>query len=236
MRKWQRSAVVAAMMVSLSFGCGASAPAASPPANPFGAISEPAVAALETAGDELAVGASTMPAMDLSGLPAAPWAAAPLTTDAVPGALLRAWATADNRAVCAPIALATAGEARARVSEMIEGGWAVEFDQAGSPGMNESGDTCARCGRGTFGIAGTAMQPTDLASEDAETASPSFADGSHLAVEPPAEGEQVAAAMITMSDQGCVYQVWSFLGEAHVRELVAGVRRIDVAAQPLAAR
>lgn len=236
MRKWQRSAIVAAMMVSLSFGCGASAPAASPPQNPFAAISEPAVTALETAGDEAAFAMESAPRVDLTGLPAAPWAAAPLPTDAVPGALLRAWATADNRAVCAPIALATAGEARARVSEMIEGGWAVEFDQAGSPGIGESGDTCARCGRGTFGIAGTAMEPDGLAGEDADAMAPSFADGSHLAVEPPAEGEQVAAAMITMSDQGCVYQVWSFLGEAHVRELVAGVRRIDVAAQPLAAR
>ncbi len=239
MRKWLRSANLAAIISTLvSVGCATAAPAPSTtPANPFAAISDGEVTALETTTGAETASVATHE-VDLSGLPVAPWSVAPLATTAVPGAVLSAWATAENRTVCAPVALATAGEARARVSDMIEGGWAVEFDRPGMPGLSANGESCARCGRGTFGIAGTAMSPSEIAGEEVGDApAPSFADGSHLEVEPPAEGEDVAAAMITMSGQGCVYQVWSFLGEAHVRELVAGLRRIDVAPeQPLAAR
>jgi len=179
--------------------------------------------------------------MDLSGLPASPWSAQPLSTEHVPGALLNAWAAAENRGVCAPITVAAMGEAegaQARVSGMVEGGWAVEFDHRGMPGLRPSGDACASCGRGVFGIAGTTMSPDSLVGEGTyEGPDPSFADGSHLEVEAPADGESVAAAMITLRGQGCVYQVWSFLGESHVRELVDGLRRVEIRDEaPLAAR
>ena len=187
------------------------------------------------AGDEDALAAATPfeaapETEDLSGLPAAPWSAEPLATDAAP-VLVEAWARADNRASCAPIAPASLGAAsgaRARVSSMIEGGWAVEFDRRGMPGMTRRGATCARCGRGVFGVAGTAMVTDELPDDP----SPSFADGSHVEVEPPAEGESVAAATITVRGQGCVYQVWSFLGEDHLRQLVDGLRRVEVQDAP----
>ncbi|MCA9606431.1 MAG: hypothetical protein KC619_12585, partial [Myxococcales bacterium] len=153
MRKQTRSAYVATIISTLVYvGCAGGAPTASTtPSNPFAAISEGEVAALETTGDETA--APLASTVDLAGLPVAPWAAEPLAGEAVPGAVLSAWATAENRTVCAPVALSSAGEARARVSDMIEGGWAVEFDAPGMPGLSPSGESCARCGRGVFGIA-----------------------------------------------------------------------------------
>lgn len=230
MRKWQSAAILAAVMVS--FGCASSPPPATmTPANPFAALAGGEPVAFAAPIDE----AIARPSFDTTGLPEAPWSSPPLAMDAVPSAVLSAWATADNRGVCAPVALATAGEARARVSRMIDGGWAVEFDRPGMPGLSAHGDACARCGRGVFGVAGTAMSPDELASDEGPV--PTFADGSHLEVEPPADGEQVAAATLTINGQGCVYQVWSFLGEAHLRELVGGLRRVEVSTeQTLAAR
>jgi hypothetical protein len=166
--------------------------------------------------------------VDPQSLPPSPWSDAPLASDAVPAPILRAWANAENRGQCAPIAPVAlgAGEgARARISE-LEGGWAVEFDRRGLPGMNAEGEPCERCGRAVFGIAGTNLTVEDLAGEG--ELPPSFADGSQLLVEPPAGGEQVAAASITVRGQDCVYQVWSFLGEQHVRELVSSIRLVAV--------
>lgn len=176
------------------------------------------------------------PVADASALPASPWSDAPLGTEVVPTPILSAWAHAENRAQCAPIAPRAlgAGEgARARVGE-LEGGWAVEFDRRGMPGVGRDGEPCARCGRGVFGIAGTNLTPEDLVTEesDADVPPPSFADGSSLSIEPPLEGEQVAAATLTVRGQGCVYQVWSFLGEEHVRELVSSLRLVEVPAGP----
>jgi hypothetical protein len=179
------------------------------------------------------------PPVDPASLPPSPWSDAPLASDAVPAPILRAWADAQNRGQCAPmapVALGAGAGARARVSD-FEGGWAVEFDRQGLPGLSADGEPCARCGRAVFGIAGTNLTPDDLAGE--HDLAPSFADGSQLVVEPPAEGEQVAAASITVRGQSCVYQVWSFLGEEHVRELVSSLRLVAVhggSTQAVAAR
>jgi hypothetical protein len=210
-------------------GCGSQAPA-STDAVASAPIAE--VLAAVTSGDEATTLPSEPQATGETALPVAPWAEAPLGSAAVPQPILSAWQHAENRAQCAPIAPITlgAGEgARPRVGE-LEGGWAVEFDRRGMPGVGRDGELCERCGRGVFGIAGTNLIPEDLVTEEseAELPAPSFADGSHLSVEPPAEGEDVAAAVITVRGQGCVYQVWSFLGEEHVRELVGSLRLVDV--------
>lgn len=189
--------------------------------------SEVSPAQVELAGAELSV------AIDPSTLPAAPWADAPLATRQVPRPLMTAWERADNRDWCAPLAPRSFGAgtgARARTSA-LEGGWAVEFDHRGMPGVGRDGATCESCGRGVFGIAGTGMTPEELVDVDSDAALPaaSFRDGSHAEVEV-SEGEQVAAATITVSGQGCVYQVWSFLGQAHVEELVRELRRVELPA------
>ncbi len=179
--------------------------------------------------------APAVPEQDLSELPSAPWSDTPLASDLVPAPILSAWERAENRGQCAPLApreLGAGNGARARVSE-LEGGWAVEFDRRGMPGLGRDGQTCARCGRGVFGIAGTNLTPDDLVTEESDTEAPppSFADGSHLELEA-TEGEPVAAATLTVRGQGCVYQVWSFLGEEHVRELVSSLRLVEVQSAP----
>lgn len=230
MRRMSMMAVLgtAAMML----GCGGARSEASSqavaltPATPMAELS---------VGDEASASMDApdvAPIADASALPASPWSDAPLGSEVVPSPILSAWEHAENRAQCAPLAPRAlgAGEgARARVGE-LEGGWSVEFDRRGMPGVGRNGEPCARCGRGVFGIAGTNLTPQDLVTEEseAEVPAPSFADGSSLSIEPPLEGEQVAAATLTVRGQGCVYQVWSFLGEQHVRELVSSLRLVEV--------
>lgn len=218
--------------VTMMFGCASSAAPATSSTTPLSfepaAMEEETLAVAPAEEETLAVSS-----FDLSGLPAAPWAEAPLASNEVPAPILTAWARAENRTQCAPLAPASFGAAdgaQARMSALVEGGWAVEFDRRGMPGMNQAGESCRRCGRGVFGIAGTGMSPDELVSEedDATSPTPTFADGGHLMVEAPAEGESVAAATLTVGGQGCVYQVWSFLGEEHLRELVAGLRLVEV--------
>lgn len=231
----RRMSTLAVLMTAnvMWIGCGSQAPAST------GAVANAPIAevlAAVSSGDEAAVLPTESQAAGATVLPAAPWAEAPLGSAAVPPPILSAWQHAENRAQCAPIAPIAlgAGEgARPRVGE-LEGGWAVEFDRRGMPGVGRDGELCERCGRGVFGIAGTNLIPEDLVTEEseAELPAPSFADGSHLSVEPPAEGEDVAAAVITVRGQGCVYQVWSFLGEEHVRELVSSLRLVDVETVP----
>jgi hypothetical protein len=230
MRRLSTLAVLTTAMMML--GCGAAAGTRAPTV-----ALAPAPSAAPSMNEEQPIAleeASAAPtaAAELSTLPAPPWAEAPLTTDVVPAPILSAWERAENRTQCAPIAprdLGAGDGARARVAE-LEGGWAVEFDRRGMPGLSADGETCARCGHGVFGIAGTNLTPEDLVTEDSDAVvpPPSFADGSHLELEAPAEGEQVAAATLTVRGQGCVYQVWSFLGEDHVRQLVSSLRLVEV--------
>lgn len=167
-------------------------------------------------------------ASSLAALPAAPWAGDEIASADAPASLVSAWASAENSTYCAPLLPANFGVegVTARSSE-LHGGWAVEFDGRGMPGIRENGNTCTRCGRGVFGVAGTGMSPDEMVDMDAEVAAPSFNDGSTADV---LAEEGVASATITVQGQGCVYQVWSFLGEEHLQGLVNQLRFVTVEA------
>ena len=217
----------------LLFGCGAGAVSGTGSAHTLTSDTfEPLRA--QTATAEPIDDSEVFADAELTELPSAPWSAAPLSQGEVPAPFLAAWTSAENRSVCAPLAPADLGDAEgaeARVSQLIDGGWAVEFDRRGLPGMTSAGEDCASCGRGVVGIAGTTMSPDEmLLDEETEAIEPSFDDGSHLSMEPPADGEHVAAATLALRGQGCVYQVWSHLGEAHLREVVESLRHVNIAA------
>ena len=228
--------------LTMAFGCGGTTTTESSRREVFVPLSASgAEVEAEVAAEASVVSEDALVGYDLTGLPPAPWSSAPLSVDTVPAPVLAAWASAPNRATCAPMAperLGAGEGAEARVSEgLVEGGWAVEFDRRGAPGLSADGESCRRCGRGVFGIAGTRMSPDELVDEGdvGDVPTPTFADGSHVEVEAPAEGESVAAATLTVRGQGCVYQVWSFLGEDHVRELVDGLRLVEVRSTPVVA-
>jgi len=168
-------------------------------------------------------------AIDVASLPSAPWSAPPMTANEAPRQILSAWENADNRESCAPIATRSLGRAtgaRARTSP-LSGGWLVEFDRPGLPGIDRQGRECDTCGRSVFGIAGTAVAPDSLDPES-DALTPTYSDGSHAEVEvTDADGESVASVTFTVNGQSCVYEVWSLLGPDHLAELVSGLRFVE---------
>lgn len=168
-------------------------------------------------------------------LPPAPWTDAPLAANEAPAPLMASWRRADNRTWCAPIAPRALGAgqgARPRRGTGIEGGWSVEFDRPGSPGLALDGRTCAHCGRAAFGIVGAAMSPDEAMPPEADA--PSFQDGSRAQYEAPASATEPSAATISITGQGCVYQVWSFLGDAHLHGLVQDLRFVETTGNTIA--
>ena len=204
-------------------GSGGGEPAAAAPEGSSGA-EQPEVfqdAAPEAEGGEA-------PAAEEAGEPTAsntpaPWQQHALRPEAAPEPLLSAWARADNAQACMPLALPVEalGRGRARAAE-VDGGWAVEFDVPGAPGLRPSGRSCRRCGRAAFGMAGTGMAPEEL--EEAEGVE-RLADGSLVVVR---TEDGVASAQLAVPGQDCVYQLWSFLGEEHLRELLGSLRFVAV--------
>ncbi len=225
---------VAVSILVCLVGCGAQA---SGPSNRLATHVVPA--STVTTGSSTAVASDThntpaimaaAPVTDLSTLPVAPWSAPPMSANEAPRQILAAWENAENRDTCAPIATRTLGRAmgaRARQSE-LSGGWLVEFDHPGLPGIDRQGHECDTCGRSVFGIAGTGIAPDALLDAESDVLSPSYSDGSHAEIEvTDADGESVASVTFTVNGQGCVYEVWSLLGAEHLDELVAGLRFVE---------
>ena len=229
MRERSMLAIAAAMGMAACGSSTAEAPA-------FAAAEATANAAAAPGGEAVAAEASASEAPadfilpsyseeQLAGLPDAPWANDPIAMGAAPEAVMSAWAAAENREWCAP--LVPAGVTAARASA-LDGGWAIEIDQRGAPGIREDGQSCRRCGRAAFGIAGTSMPVDSLNDMETDAApSPTYADGSATIV---SSEDGVASATISVGGQGCVYQVWSFLGEDHLNELIEGLRVVAIEA------
>ena len=219
------------MIVLVLAGCGASA---APETAGVGSMERQAAgdedAALAWAMSDDGTGEPVAETADGEPLPEAPWTADTVDAGDVPRELLAAWNGADNRDWCAPLAPSTATGARARRSS-FDGGWAVEFDKRGLPGVTQSGRACTRCGRGAFGIAGTAMYVDDEDPTEAEEQV--MRDGSRVRIEvsEDEEGEPSDAngvvATIKIRGQDCVYQVWSFGGDAHLQELLRDLRFVQ---------
>jgi hypothetical protein len=159
----------------------------------------------------------------LAVLPEAPWSGALVPASSLPETVATALESAENRSWCAPMVPASAGEpARAAT---LAGGWSLEFDQRGAPGVRANGNSCIRCGRAAFGVAGTSMGTDEAVDFDEEAPIAMFNDGSTQDV---VAEDGVASATLTVGGQGCVYQVWSFLGEDHLNSLLEELRFVEL--------
>jgi hypothetical protein len=163
----------------------------------------------------------------------APWSALPLSQSAVPQHLLDDWAQAQNQTWCSalypadPAALSSGAISR---SADFSGGWAVAWDLPDGPGRSATSGYCPDCGRSAFGIAGTdltshvddlSIWPNQITWDDGSRAGYGL-EG--LAA--PGSGAP-ALSYVVVEGQGCLYNVWSFLGEDHLRALLDSLRLVE---------
>ena len=228
------SSILLAALAALASACS---PAAAPPPAPNQAASatpEPSAEAEDVpppAPAEVA-GAPALPepppeAEEPPPEPA-PWATDKLAAKRVPRVFLREHKKADNRESC-PLMVPTdlgAGQGAKPRRASFHGGWAVAYDKKGLPGTLPSGEDCADCGRGAFGIAGAGVSKGGAGPTWPSTLV--WADGSKAGYGPEG-GEQGARmlAFVEASDAGCLYNVWSALGEEHLLVLLRGLRRVE---------
>lgn len=170
----------------------------------------------------------------------APWSQAPLPQSAVPVHLIEDWGTAENQTWCSALYPAGGGALVAgAVSRPAEfgGGWAVAWDLPDGPGRSADGGYCPDCGRGAFGVAGAGLTGTvdDLSIWPNQIA---WEDGSRAGyglegLEEPGSGAPLLSYVV-VEGQGCLYDVWSFLGEDHLLALLNSLRYVEgMRAEPI---
>jgi hypothetical protein len=163
---------------------------------------------------------------------ATPWSAEPLAQSKIPKILLVEWGKAKNRTTCSPLfpdALGEGDGGRPRRAN-FSGGWAIAYDKSGLPGRLRSGEPCKDCGRGVFGIAGTGTEiktPEELDPNNALPLEKRWSDGSR--VDYGLEGGTGPSYLATLfvKGEGCVYNVWSFIGQAHLEHLLDHLRYVQ---------
>jgi hypothetical protein len=145
-----------------------------------------------------------------------PWAAPPLQGKDVPAVYLSQWKKAENRQQCAPLVLGGAADEKGikvrRAS--FYGGWAVAYD--------------APQQRSAFGIAGTGLLADEASSPSVFPHVMRWSDGSHAEYGLEGGSGPKHLAYLTVSGQGCLYNLWSQRGHAHLELLMATLRRVDI--------
>ena len=143
----------------------------------------------------------------------APWSAAPLRGAGVPSEYATAWRKADNRRTCAVLAFRNVGvfaqDAEPRRAA-FSGGWSVAYDRPGR--------------RSAFGIAGTGTLAADTADAYRWPNTIRWADGSWATYGPEGGTGPNTLAYLYVAGQGCLYNVWTRLGEDHLRLLLRELR------------
>lgn len=216
----KRMIVVSALLVA---GCGAAPESFDQPNT---GTSTPAAAVTTTTS---AVTTTTAPPRGAI----VPWHGSVLATSSVPAVVVEQWNAADNRSWCSalfpedPTTLAADASIR---SANFGDGWGVAWDLPAGPGRHASGEYCADCGRGAYGIAGIDARAAGTESDRWPTTI-DYADGSKLGYgyegDAAADSGAPLLAYLLVQNEGCSYNVWSFLGEGHLLDLVDRLRRVD---------
>jgi len=172
---------------------------------------------------------STSPTTTLPVIPPAPWAS-PAITD-VPQVLVDQWDAADNKTWCSALYPTEALDPDATIRKAnFDGGWGIAWDLPNGPGREASGDYCPDCGRGAFGIAGTgvlaqgnepSLWPTQLSWQDG-----SIGGYGLEGFATPGSGAPLLMYLL-VSDEGCLYNVWSFLGQDQLLRFVDSLRKVQ---------
>ncbi|HSQ36524.1 MAG TPA: hypothetical protein VLS92_01385, partial [Acidimicrobiia bacterium] len=119
------------------------------------------------------------------------------------------------------------------------GGWGLAWDLPSGPGRWEpGGDYCPDCGREAFGVAGTGGDVTGtetliwsdhLAWTDGSGTGygHSRAGYGYEGLSPTGEAGEPLLAYLLIDGQGCLYNVWSYLGEEHLLSLISQLHFVE---------
>ena len=138
--------------------------------------------------------------------PPPPWQGSPIGD--VPAVYLTEWERAENRDRCVLVAFdGVRGDATPRRANFA-GGWAGAYDLPGT--------------RSAFGIAGSGASASDGTYQWADTMR--WSDGSSATWGLEGGTGPNHLAYIRIAGQDCLYNIWSALGEEHLRELITRMR------------
>jgi len=201
-------------------GASAAATSADPVATPLPAT---------VTGDTGEPGDRGEPATSVStGATVAPWNFAPLAQDSVPAVLVDEWNAAENLRWCPALYPEAASADVAPRAADFSGGWALAWDLPAGPGSDATGAPCEDCGRSAYGVAGLDLSVQD----DTGVRMPqriTFDDGAVAGYS--GEGFDASAtkrvAEMAIPGHGCVYQVWSHLGDEHLLSLLTSLRSVE---------
>jgi hypothetical protein len=171
----------------------------------------------------------------------APWAAPALDPATVDPAMLEAWRAAENRDTCPLLAPARLPDdvgagVRARTAS-FGGGWGYTWDVPETPGQRPDGTSAPDAGRSTFGVAGAGIAPApDSTSRWPHTLSWSDGSSAGYGYEGASRGDPNPnpldttkwLAYLDVEGAGCLYNVWSNLGQEHLEALIAELRLVAV--------
>lgn len=177
---------------------------------PVETVSQPSTGEVASTAPETTV-AATNPAG-----PDAPWAVPPVALDSVPPELVDEWSIAENRMWCSALTidnprLVDGYETRAAD---FGGGWGLVYD---APDL-----------RSAFGVAGAGLVfEVELAQRWPNVEY--YADGSIMGYggEGMDESNPRRLGEFVVFGQGCMYQVWSELGDEHLMEVVESLRFVE---------
>jgi len=136
----------------------------------------------------------------------------PVARATVPKVYLKEQAKAENKATCPLLVLTDLGDgAGAKLRRAnFGGGWAVAYDKPGQ--------------RSAFGIAGTGVEADGKGPEWPNQMI--WDDGSSAGYGPEGGTGPKLLAYVTVKGAGCLYNVWSALGQEHLELLLRGARRV----------
>jgi hypothetical protein len=133
----------------------------------------------------------------------------------VPSVYRAEWQKAENRSTCALVAFADTGDPGRGATPRratFSGGWAVAWDLPSQ--------------RSAFGIAGTGTAWTSDTYQWPDTIA--WSDGSKATWGLEGGSGPRHLAYVSIAGQGCLYNVWSSLGEDHLQYLLRQMRFVSL--------
>jgi hypothetical protein len=174
----------------------------------------------------------TLPVPDIRPVGGPPWAGSPIVSGAARTVAVAEWSVASSRSTARGLLPEDPGLSPAAAPRRanFSGGWAVAWDDPGKPGSSASGAFCDTCGRGVVGVAGTGSRGAQ-----ATVANSTFpndvrwADGSEAKYgwEGNDPSSHQMLAYLYVAGQDSLYNVWSYLGQAHLEYLLSQLRYVQ---------